>query len=305
MLLQYNACSVKFTHFKYVDVSKGTDSKIILGEWIKVFGVCRSWEASLLSVILAPLHGKNHICLERQLSLQLSLMSYSLGHQEQEVKDVLEGSKFLGLWVLYGWPQGLFLCSIFFLFRRRGQRQGRCVLHGAPWSMDVVGGLPWTWDKYCLSFLIAYFCCFLNCGLTRFYSFSTLKVCLSSSYIILSEMSIVFFLIAMSFFSLVVSSVNVSRFVDFCFCFVFRYFSWIGVFWAWIYHLRSSVILENNSAFTFQICFFIHYLSHGISIIYKLDYLISTSTVLHAVFCLGWSYVFYSCFIEILAYNVV
>lgn len=206
------------------------------------------------------------------------------------------------VWMTSGpFPSAPFFSS----FRRRGQRQGRCVLHGAPWSMDVAGGLPWTWDKYCLSFLIAIFVVFWIVG-WQFYSFSTLKVCLSS-FLHYFEWDVycVFLLIAMSFFSLVVSSVNVSRFVDFCFCFVFRYFSWLGfsglgsIIWGLLSFWKTIQPLP------FQICFQIHYLSHGISIIYKLDYLISTPQFLHAVFCLGWSYVFYSCFIEILAYNVV
>ena len=162
--------------------------------------------------------------------------------------------------------------------------------------------------------LIAIFVVFWIVG-WQFYSFSTLKVCLSS-FLHYFEWDVycVFLLIAMSFFlwlslrfsSLsLVFSVNVSRFVDFCFCFVFRYFSWLGfsglgsIIWGLLSFWKIIQPLP------FQICFQIHYLSHGISIIYKLDYLISTPQFLHAVFCLGWSYVFYSCFIEILSYNVV
>lgn len=99
-----------------------------LPPWRSIFVICNS----------ALLHGKIHAWKD-SCHFNFLLMSYSLGHQEQEVKDVLEGSKFLGLLSFVWMTSGPFPLLHFFPFRRRGQRQGRCVLHRSP----MVHGCSW------------------------------------------------------------------------------------------------------------------------------------------------------------------
>lgn len=125
-----------------------------------------SWEASLLSVILAPLHGKITYAWKDSCHFNFHWCPIPWDIRNRKWRMSWKAPSFWAFEFCMDDLRAFSLCSIFFLFlEERPKARQMCLarspmVHGCSWwsPMNLRQVLPFIFNSY--------FCCFLNCGLT-------------------------------------------------------------------------------------------------------------------------------------------